>query len=67
MPRHPTAKKDAASCEKPRGGASDLGSGDVRMGEPLRRRPETRVCGGEVGEVKHLSSRIEKKSKRYPE
>ena len=36
MPRHPTARKDAASCEKPRGGASDLGSGDVRMGEPNR-------------------------------
>ena len=67
MPRHLTAKKDAASCEKPRGGASDPRAGDIRMGQPLQRRLETRGCGGEVGEVKHLSSRTEKKSKRYPE
>ena len=34
MPRLRKAKKDAASCEKPRGGAGDLRSADVRMGQP---------------------------------
>ena len=28
--------KDAASCDKPRGGANGLRSGDLRMGEPSR-------------------------------
>ena len=36
MPRHREPKKDAASCDKPRGGASGLRSGDLRMGEPSR-------------------------------
>ena len=34
MPRHRRAKKDVASCEKPRGGASNLRSVDIRMGQP---------------------------------
>ena len=34
MPRRQEAKKDVASCEKPRGAASELRSVDVRMGEP---------------------------------
>ena len=34
MPRHRPAKKDVASCEKPRGAASKRRSGGVRMGEP---------------------------------
>ncbi len=35
MPRHQKAKKDAASCEKLRGVASRLWSGDLRMGQPI--------------------------------
>ena len=34
MPWRKKAKKDVASCEKPRGDASNLRSGDVRMGKP---------------------------------
>ena len=34
MPRHVSAMKDVASCDKPRGAASKLRSGDVRMGKP---------------------------------
>ena len=34
MPRHESAMKDVASCDKPREAASKLRSGDVRMGKP---------------------------------
>ena len=34
MPGRHTPKKDAASCEKPRGAASEHRSEDIRMGEP---------------------------------
>ena len=34
MPRHWRPKKDAISCEKPRGGANIPRSADVRMGKP---------------------------------
>jgi hypothetical protein len=34
MPWHWKAMKVAASCEKPRGGASILLSGDYRIGKP---------------------------------
>ena len=34
MPRHVSAMKDVASCDKPRGAASKRRSGDVRMGKP---------------------------------
>ncbi len=34
MPRHVSAMKDVASCDKPRGAASKLRSGDFRMGKP---------------------------------
>jgi hypothetical protein len=34
MPRHRRAKKDVASCDKPREGASDRRSADIRMGQP---------------------------------
>ena len=37
MPWRRQAMKDAASCEKPRGGACGPGSGDVRMGQPALR------------------------------
>ena len=34
MPRLLEAKKDVISCEKPRVGANDLRSADIRMGQP---------------------------------
>jgi hypothetical protein len=34
MPRHKPATKDVASCEKPRGAASERRSGGIRMGQP---------------------------------
>jgi len=34
MPRHVSAMKDVASCDKPRGAASKRRSGDFRMGKP---------------------------------
>ena len=34
MPWHRKPMKGAASCDKPRGGANGLRSGDARMGEP---------------------------------
>ena len=34
MPWHQEPKKDVISCEKPRGAANKLRSGDVRMGKP---------------------------------
>ena len=34
MPRHKPAMKDVASCEKPRGAASERRSGGIRMGQP---------------------------------
>ena len=36
MPWHRKSTKGAASCDKPRGGANGLRSGDSRMGEPAR-------------------------------
>ena len=35
MPWLPEATKDVVSCEKQRGGANDLRSVDVRMGQPF--------------------------------
>ena len=34
MPWHEKPMKDVVSCDKPRGGANNLRSGDFRMGEP---------------------------------
>ena len=41
MPWHRPAMKDVASCENPRGVASKLGSGGVRMGKPGGSNPVT--------------------------
>ena len=35
MPRLSEAKKDAISCEKPRGSANTNRSADIRMGQPI--------------------------------
>ena len=34
MPRHYKAKKDAATCEKPRRDGNNLRPGDLRIGQP---------------------------------
>ncbi len=62
MPWRRQAMKDAASCEKPRGGACGLRSGGVRMGQPAPREGGAparihRAGCATPGEVKHLSSR----------
>ncbi len=57
MPWRLQPTKDAASCEKLRRDASGHRPGDLRMGQPVRLWPDTPLyCGGEPGEVKHLSS-----------
>jgi hypothetical protein len=38
MPWRREAMKDVASCDKPRGAANRLRSGDFRMGQPLARQ-----------------------------
>ena len=35
MPWDMETMKDVVSCEKPRGGANNLRSGDFRMGQPV--------------------------------
>jgi len=43
MPRYREAKKDVISCEKPREGAHDRRSVDVRMGQPGSGNAESSV------------------------
>jgi hypothetical protein len=66
MPRHRPAMKDVASCEKPRGAASEHRSGGIRMGQPggghtlsLREQSEPR-------ELKHLSTWRKRHQMRFP-
>ena len=68
MPWHVKAKKDVVSCEKPRGGANDRRSGDVRMGQPLlgnARRPAAEHIGsqGQTRRTETSKYRQEEKSK----
>ncbi len=50
MPRHRQAKKDVVSCVKPRGGAHNLRSGDIRMGQPgAGNAASPCVSGGQTG------------------
>ena len=65
MPRHVSAMKDVASCDKPRGAASKRRSGDVRMGKPTGSHipvPEREPTQG-TETSKYLE---EKKSKEIP-
>ncbi len=53
--------KDVISCDKPRGAANRLKSGDFRMGKPSRGNALLSAAEyiggrGELGEVKHLST-----------
>ena len=64
MPRHGPATKDVASCEKLRGAASKLRSGDVRMGKPGGGDAPPSREGGQPGELKHLSTRRKRNQMR---
>ena len=59
MPWLLEAKKDVTSCEKLRGGANNLQSADIRMGQPNRK--VIHLDGGKPGELKHLSTRRKRK------
>ena len=64
MPRHRPAKKDVASCDKLRGAASKLRSGDFRMGKPGGGDAPSSRKGGQPGELKHLSTRRKRNQRR---
>ena len=51
MPWRREAMKDVASCDKPRGAANRLRSGDFRMGQPLARQV-ARSSAEYIGSVK---------------
>ena len=57
MPWHQEPMKDVISCDKLRGAANELRSGDFRMGKPTARYPALNQigAGGEPPELKHLS------------
>ena len=59
MPWLSEAKKDVISCEKPRGGANNPRSADLRMGQPISNDMVKRP--GQPGELKHLSTRRKRK------
>ena len=56
MPWHGGPTKGAGSRDSPGGAALRRRSRGARMGEPSRRGPATRICGGQPGELKHLST-----------
>ena len=60
MPWHQEPMKDVISCDKLRGAANKLRSGDFRMGKPAivnlwQPTVNKIVVGGEPPELKHLS------------
>ena len=66
MPWRWEPTKDVVSCEKPRGAANRLRSGDIRMGKPAAGNAaayacEYIVCVRERGELKHLMYPQEKR------
>ena len=66
MPWCRKAMKDVVSCEKSRGAASRLRSGNIRMGKPKSCEhdlsyPEYIGVRGEPGEVNHLSTQRKRK------
>ena len=70
MPWHQEPMKDAISCDKLRGAANKLRSGDFRMGKPGRAilcqhtLNKIGVCG-EPSELKHLSRTRKRNQKRF--
>ena len=68
---HGKPKKGAASCDKPRGGANGLRSGDSRMGEPSRGHallpaPEPIRCEEATGGTETSKYPEERKSTETP-
>jgi len=67
MPRYEPAKKDVASCEKPRGAASERRSGGVRMGKPGAGDTASPREGSQPRELKHLSTWRKRNQHEIPE
>ena len=67
MPRLTEAMKDVISCDKLRGAANELRSGDFRMGKPTARYPVLNQIGirGERPELKHLSRARKRHQQRF--
>ena len=67
MPWHQEPMKDVISCEKLRGAANELRSGDIRMGKPTARYPILNQIGigGEPPELKHLSRARKRHQPRF--
>ena len=70
MPWHQEPKKDATSCDKPRGAAHKLRSVDFRMGKPGRailcqRAMNKIVVRREPSELKHLSRTRKRHQQRF--
>ena len=67
MPWHQEPMKDVISCEKLRGAANELRSGDFRMGKPTVRYPILNKIGigGEPPELKHLSRARKRHQPRF--
>ena len=67
MPWHQEPMKDVISCDKLRGGANILRSGDFRMGKPTARYPTVNkiAAGGEPPELKHLSRARKRHQPRF--
>ncbi len=67
MPWHREAMKDVISCEKPRVGANDLRSVDIRMGQPGPGNVGSSGASRKLTEGSETSKYLqEKKSKRFP-
>ena len=69
MPWHQEPMKDVISCEKLRGAANELRSGDIRMGKPTARYRILNQIGirGEPPELKHLSRARKRHQPRFRE
>ena len=67
MPWHQEPMKDVISCEKLRGAANKLRSGDIRMGKPTARYHTLNQIGvwGEPPELKHLSRARKRHQPRF--
>ena len=67
MPWHQEPMKDAISCDKLRGAANELRSGDFRMGKPTVRYSILNQIGieGEPSELKHLSRTRKRHQPRF--
>jgi hypothetical protein len=66
MPGRGQARKDAASCDKPWGGARILRSMDFRMGQPGGWKDPSPLRRGQRGELKHLSTCRKRNQARFP-